>query len=109
MGLIVWIAIHKKGIAHLLHYMDDAWSYDLDEHLHYYQPYDAFFPKKQVLLLELWDEIGLPHEKSKQLYGRSLDIIGFHVDPQKLSIQMPEASRADLVLVIQRFLDISVT
>jgi hypothetical protein len=109
MGLVVWIVIHKRGVDHLLHYMDDTWSYDLDEQLGFYLPYQAFFPKKQVVLLELWDKIGLPHEKPKQLYGRSLDIIGFHVDPQKLSIQMPEASQSDLVRAIQLFIDITST
>jgi hypothetical protein len=86
MGLIVWIAIHKKGVHHLLHYMDDAWSYDLDERLHFYQPYEAFFPKKQVSLLELWDEIGLPHEKSKQVYGRSLDTKSVDSNARSLTI-----------------------
>lgn len=33
------------------HYVDDAFSFDPDEDLKYYQPYDDWFPSKQVSLL----------------------------------------------------------
>jgi hypothetical protein len=76
MGLVVWIAIHIKNIPDLLHYMDNAWSCDMDSALVFYPPYNEYYPMKQVRLLQLWDEISLPHEKSKQLFGKSLRIIG---------------------------------
>ncbi|KIJ27656.1 hypothetical protein M422DRAFT_271140 [Sphaerobolus stellatus SS14] len=60
MALVVWIAIHIKQIEDLLHYMDDAFSYEMDPVLEYYAPYDSHYPKKQVALLRLWDELGLP-------------------------------------------------
>ena len=47
--------------------MDDAWSYEMDSSLQLYEPYNEFYPSKQVQLLQLWDEILLPHEKSKQV------------------------------------------
>jgi hypothetical protein len=76
MGLVAWIAIHVKNIHDLLHYMDDAWSYDLDPHLHFYEPYGEFYPAKQVQLLRLWDEIALPHEKAKQVFGKLCASLG---------------------------------
>jgi hypothetical protein len=38
----------------------------------WYEPYHCYYRAKQVKLLKLWDEIGLPHEKAKQEYGREL-------------------------------------
>ena len=81
MALIIWIAINVKGITDMLHYIDNAWSYDTNRALVLYEPYMTFFPSKQVALLMLWDEIGLPHSKHKQVFSRKLDIIGLHVDP----------------------------
>jgi len=31
-GLVIWIAIHILTCVDLLHYMDDAWSYELTLH-----------------------------------------------------------------------------
>jgi hypothetical protein len=105
MGLVIWIAIHVKNIPDLLHYMDDAWSYEMDPALVPYEPYAERYPAKQVRLLQLWDEISLPHEKSKQLFGKSLRIIGFDVDPSALSISFPPESKRDLVSAIHNFID----
>ncbi|KAF8583650.1 DNA/RNA polymerase [Ramaria rubella] len=103
MGLVVWIAIHVKRIEDLLHYMDDTWSYDINPKLVYYAPYDNHYPSKQVRLLQLWDEIGLLHEKSKQVFGRTLQIIGFDVDPAAMTLIMPQYSKSDLIAAIQAF------
>ena len=51
-GLIIWIAIHVYCCKDLLHYMDDAWSYDMNLVLTYYTPYGTFYPAKQVALLQ---------------------------------------------------------
>lgn len=103
-GLVIWIAVIVKNITDLLHYMDDAFSFDDDPELGYYKPYDMRCPKKQVRLLQLWDELGIPHEKRKQEYGTSLDIIGLHVDPQAMTITMSDSRRADLIAEIDRFI-----
>src|SRR5882724_4694027 len=55
MALVVWIEIHVRGIKDLLHYSDNAWSYDPSRTLIHYEPYDAFYPLKQAALLRLWD------------------------------------------------------
>ena len=48
-----------------MHYMDDAWTYDMNPTLAYYVPYDCFYPEKQVTLLCLYDDLGLLHIKLK--------------------------------------------
>jgi len=55
-------------------------------YLAYYEPYDAWYPQKQVKLLLLYDELGLPHAKNKQVFGHSLEIISLLVDPIKMTI-----------------------
>ncbi|KIJ37836.1 hypothetical protein M422DRAFT_259710 [Sphaerobolus stellatus SS14] len=82
---VIWIAIYIKYIEDFLHYMDDTFGYDMDPVLEYYAPYDKHYPKKQVALLHLWDELGLPHNIKKQEFGSSLVIIGFHIDPVCIS------------------------
>ena len=69
MGLVLWIAIFIILIADLFGYIDDNFSFDEEGNILGYQPYQCYYPAKQTKLLELWDEINLPHEKSKQEYG----------------------------------------
>ncbi|KAF8585148.1 hypothetical protein K439DRAFT_1646686 [Ramaria rubella] len=107
MGLVIWICIFTMLIADILHYMDNAWSYDMNPELVYYELYDTSYPSKQVALLRLWDEIGLPHSKNKQEFRSSLIIIGFHVDPQAMSFTMPTESKTALISAICAFIDTS--
>ncbi len=76
----------------------DEWN-DLD----FYEPYNSFYPCKQTKLLRLWDHLGVPHSKLKQLYGLQLVIIGFDVDPNAMTATMPKDSKADLVLALRHF------
>ncbi|KIJ28302.1 hypothetical protein M422DRAFT_270451 [Sphaerobolus stellatus SS14] len=107
MALVVWIAISIKRIEDLLHYMDDAFGFEMDPILDYYEPYNKYYPKKQVSLLRLWDELNLPHNIKKQEFGSSLVIIGFHVDPSCMSLSIPLSAREELVTAIRLFLDTS--
>src|ERR1700690_1562812 len=86
MGLVLWIAIKIKHLEDLFAYVDDAFSWDFEGNLDLYEPYQAFLPEKQCGLLLLWDELGIPHEQSKQVYGTSLRIIGFQVDVVAMTI-----------------------
>jgi len=103
----MWIAIFVYLCPDLLHYMDDAWSYEMDPILVYYEPYDCCFPHKQVKLLLLYDELGLPHIKQKQVFGKSLKIIGMVVDPTNMTISMSLNARNDLTAAIRAFVDTS--
>ncbi|KAG8990289.1 hypothetical protein FRB93_003265 [Tulasnella sp. JGI-2019a] len=102
-GLVVWAAIKVRGIEGLCHYVDDAFGFDDTEELVYYAKYDAKYPAKQVKFLQLLDDIGCPHDKPKQLFFRAGTVLGFHVDPQSMTLSLPEDSREDLIKSLRDF------
>src|SRR5882724_13245425 len=106
-GLVMWIAIYVYLLLDLMHYMDDAWSYEMDPMLAFYEPYDAWFPLKQVKLLQLYHELGLLHVQKKQQFGWTLEIIGLVVNPINMTIKMSDKSRSDLTSAIRAFIDSS--
>ena len=69
MSLVLWIANFIVMIEAVLAYMDDMFSHDDNTVLVLYCPYKMLLPSKQVQLLQLWDDIGLPHDREKQEYG----------------------------------------
>jgi hypothetical protein len=103
MGLVLWIAIFVKLLADLLGYIDDNFSFDEEGNVTWYAPYQCYYPAKQAGLLRLWDEIGLPHDKSKQEYGPVLRIIGFMVDPNSMQVSMDEEDRTRLIHQVTSF------
>ena len=107
MGLVIWIVIHMWKLLDLLHYMDNAFRYKYDPKPVYYTPYNNYLLEKQAGLLLLWDKIGLPHERHKQVFGPAIKIIGFWVDPQDLSFFRSTASKAKLITSIQNFVNTS--
>ena len=72
--------MHIKGIQHMKCYIDDNCSFARLGDVKYYPKYKRYFPTDQTKLLELWDELGLPHEEKKQIYGPVIPFIGFDVD-----------------------------
>ncbi|KZW04026.1 DNA/RNA polymerase, partial [Exidia glandulosa HHB12029] len=105
MGLVIWIATKKKGITDLLAYVDDGFGFDRAGVQLYYKPYDEWYPAKQVRLLWLWDELGIPHKKMKQLFGAKLTVIGLDVDPNDMRVTISDDRRADLIAAIEAFID----
>lgn len=103
MSLVLWIAVEVRKIEGALAYMDDNFGADPNPTLVWYAPYRAFFPSKQVHLLLLWDDLGIPHKLPKQVFGHSLTIIGFHVDSITMTVTLPPESCADLVRAIRTF------
>ncbi|EIN08609.1 hypothetical protein PUNSTDRAFT_69000, partial [Punctularia strigosozonata HHB-11173 SS5] len=101
MSLVLWIAIKVRGIPDLLGYVDDIFSYDESENMRLYRPYGRRMPRNQKRLLELWDELGIPHEDRKQVHGPILKIIGYEVDANKMSIGMGQDERKILVMQIR--------
>ena len=99
-----WVGIHKVGIHGLLHYVDDAFNVSFNDHLTKYKPYNQWLPHDQSHFLSLLDEINLPHEDKKQVFGRQLEIIGLLVDANKLSISMSSDSKSKLVGAIRDFM-----
>lgn len=102
-GLVLWIGIKLKEIEDLLGYVDDIYPWDFEDNNLWYAPYNKLMPSKQVKLLELWDELGVPHEEKKQVAGSPLTIIGFEVDFNKMTITMPSDAQQDLITAIRSF------
>ena len=103
MGLVLWIAIFIILLEDLFGYIDDNFSFDEEGNVLWYQPYQCYYPMKQTKLLKLWDDIGLPHDKSKQEYGPVLRIIGFVVDPKLMRVSMDEEDRIRLLQHVSEF------
>ena len=104
MGLVLWIAIFVKLLTDLFGYIDDNFSFDEEGNVMWYAPYQCYYPTKQTRLLQLWDEIGLPHDKSTQEYAPVLRIIGFMVDPNLMRVSMDEEDRLRLLQRVTEFM-----
>jgi hypothetical protein len=103
MSLVLWISIFRLSIAALLAYMDDNYGHDDAQNLVLYEPYNMLLPPKQARLLQLWDFIGLPHERDKQEFGSCLVITGFFVDLDALTISLDSDRKRELVSAIRAF------
>ncbi|OCH92259.1 hypothetical protein OBBRIDRAFT_824852 [Obba rivulosa] len=104
MCLVTWIAVNVKGIDHF-NYVDDVFGFEEEGKVVRYEPYGATFPKKQVRLLRLWDELGVPHERKKQLYGRRLTILGIQIDPNAMIATLTPEGQDRLESGISEFCD----
>ncbi|KAJ3846154.1 hypothetical protein EV368DRAFT_53170, partial [Lentinula lateritia] len=84
-------------------FMDDCFSIALGGDVEVYEPYDQTLPREQVKLLQLWDFLGIPHKQPKQVWSETLTIIGFLVDPNKLTVTLPASSKDKLVVQVKKF------
>ena len=91
-------------VINLFAYVDDNFGFEMAGNLKWYEPYDQFMPSAQVTLLTLWDQLGVPHERHKQLWGEALTIIGFLVDINKMTLTLPIDSKEELITAIDDFL-----
>jgi hypothetical protein len=80
----------------------------MDPELVFYPPYKKYMLRKQVSLLVLWDYIGVLHEESKQVWGNSLEIIGFTVNLSAMTLTIPDDKCLDIIAAICDFVDTSV-
>ena len=101
--LVIWIAIFVKLLAHLKLYVDDSYGFDEQKNMKFYPRYNKWFPAKQTDLLLLWDELGLPHDEPKQIFGTTLEIIGFLVNPNDMTVLFPPEKRTELLAHIRTF------
>jgi hypothetical protein len=98
LALVSWIAIHIRGIVFLIGaYVDDTFGFDEEGNLVVYRPYGKWMPRSQVELLRLWDDLCIPHKERKQISGSPLTIIGLDVDPNAMTITLPDNARNDLI------------
>jgi hypothetical protein len=109
MSLVLWIANFVVMIEAVLAYMDDMFSHDDNTVLVLYRPYNMLLPSKQVQLLQLWDDISLPHDREKQEYRQTLVITGFVVDPDAMTISLSSDRLLELVSTVTEFVSGSST
>ena len=86
-ALIAWAAKHERSIDDLI-YVDDSFGVKEEGQMAWYAPYEQEFPCQQAQLLELWDEIGIPHKKAKQVFGECLTILGIVVNVDNLTFTL---------------------
>ena len=103
-GLVTWIAWNMKLIMDLWSYMDDSFGIDDVGKLVWYDRYGKHMPQNQAKLLSLWDELGIPHDKHKQLYRKTLTIIGINIDANSLVTTLPVDALDDLLKELQEFM-----
>ena len=100
-SLVAWIATEIKRIRYLSNYVDDSSGCALQKDYAFYEPYGKAYPKDQVTLMTLWDELGIPHKPHKQLHGRTLPIIGITVEAKALTLTLSEDARETLIAELQ--------
>ena len=89
MGAVLLIVSFRLGIGDIFAYVNDCFSREFADRTLFYPPYDLHLPMKQVWLLQLWDELGIPHNMLKQEHGKQLTIIGLDMDTRNMTISMP--------------------
>ena len=100
-SLVAWITKRKKGIRYLENYVDDSWGCGLEEDYAFYSPYQKAFPRDQVILLSLWDELGIPHREPKQIHGPEIPIIGINVDVNESMFALTAGAKDKLIEELQ--------
>ena len=100
-SLVAWIAKRKKGIRYLGNYVDDSWGCGLEGDYAFYSLYQKAFPRDQVILLSLWDELGIPHHEPKQIHGPEIPIIGINVDVNELTFTLTAGAKDKLIEELQ--------
>ena len=103
MGAVLWIASFQLGIRDIFAYIDNCFSWEFANRTLFYPPYDLHLPTKKVQLLQLWDELGVPHDLPKQEHGERLTIIGLDVDTRNMTISMPLQACSNLLAALQDF------
>ncbi|KAF8811736.1 hypothetical protein BYT27DRAFT_7276106 [Phlegmacium glaucopus] len=96
-SLVAWIAKYERLFDYLANYVDDSSGCDLDGDTLLYEPYQCYLPAHQKQLLDLWDELGIPHKHNKQVSGCPLTIIGIDVDPNAMTLSLPFPSKDRLI------------
>jgi hypothetical protein len=90
-------------LCYALSYVDDNFGAAEKGDVAWYRPYQKNMLTPQVRLLELWDELGVPHAEKKQVSGACLRVIRFDIDPNAMRVCMCLDKRAKLVVACQAF------
>jgi hypothetical protein len=104
MSLVVWIGWNILLIQFFV-YVDDNFGFERAEALMFHARLNRRLPSQQARLLDLWDDIGLPYEDRKQEYGLTLRVIGFIVDPNAMTVTIPDDARTKFLTSITDFIN----
>ena len=96
-SLVAWIAKEIKRIRYLSGYVDDSSGCGRKDDYLTYHPYGKDYPREQVILMNLWDELGIPHKPHKQVCGTTLPIIGITVNANNLSLALSTEAKENLI------------
>ena len=91
-SLVAWVAQFERLIESLV-YVDDSFGIEESGKMKFYSPYNHWFPTQQTCLLELWDELGIPHKLKKQIFGSELEVLGIEVNADSLTFTLPKESK----------------
>lgn len=108
MSLFMWIRWNIL-LIHFFVYVDENFSFKHAEALMFHTHLGHKLPSQQAHLLNLWDNIGLPYEDKKQEFGPTLHIIGFVVDPNAMTMTIPDNACTKLLSSILDFINIANT
>lgn len=89
MALALWIAWNLGIIDDPLAFIDDAFGIKFESNMIFYAPYQVLLPAQQANLLCLWDVLGIPHRRPKQVSGLLLVVISLDFDPNELTVSLP--------------------
>lgn len=92
-----------RGSADLWTYMDDSVGINESVNVIWYHRYGKRMLASQVKLLSLWDELGIPHESHKQVFGEKFTIIGIEVNANSLTLMFPRQGLDELLNKIESF------
>ena len=104
MSLVVWIGWNIL-LIHFFVYVDDNFGFERAEALLFHARSGRRLPSQQARLLDLWDDIGLPYEDRKQEFGLTLRIIGFVVDPNAMTVTIPDDARSKILSSLSDFVN----
>ena len=88
-SLVAWIAKNVKGINYISNYVNNSSGCNLQGDVIHYDPYNLNLLTHQVHLLQLWDDHGIPHKPHKQIFGAPLTILGIQVNPNHMTLTLP--------------------
>jgi hypothetical protein len=108
MSLVVWIGWNILAILFFV-YVDDNFGFERAEAHTFHSRLGRRLPTQQARLLDLWDDIGLPYEDRKQESGPSLQIIGFEIDPNAMTVSIPIDARTKFFTHVTDFIDTAST
>jgi hypothetical protein len=102
-SLVTWIGKNEYEIPDLGAYSDDSFGIEFSKNISFYEPYQRSMPSSQVTLLNMWDDLGIPHKDKKQVSGKILTIIGIEVDANNLTLTLPPENKSELVSQLKDF------